>query len=93
MEASFKSRADPSQGGGAAGVHRQTLDGEHGSRTRPERVRGMKEEKKKRVEGIQKQKDEKNKKKKNDGKDEGGDGGGSEDKYDDDDGKEGWGRW
>jgi len=47
MEASFKSRADPSQGGGAAGVHRQTLDGEHGSGKRPERVRGVKEEKKK----------------------------------------------
>ena len=57
MKASFKSRADPSQGGGAAGVHRQTLDGEHGSGTRPERVRGMQEEEKKRVEGIQKQKD------------------------------------
>jgi hypothetical protein len=27
MEASFKSRADPSQGGGAAGVHRRPLTG------------------------------------------------------------------
>ena len=27
MEAGFRSRADLSQGGGAAGVHRQTLDG------------------------------------------------------------------
>jgi hypothetical protein len=50
MEASFKGRADPSQGGGAAGVHRQTLDGEHGSGKRPERVRGVKEEEKKREE-------------------------------------------
>lgn len=50
MEASFRSRADQSQGGGAAGVHRQTLDGEHGSGKRPERVRGVKEEEKKRVE-------------------------------------------
>ena len=50
MEASFKSRADQSQGGGAAGVHRQTLDGEHGSGKRPERVRGVKEEEKKREE-------------------------------------------
>jgi len=52
MQASCKVRADPSQGGGAAGVHRQTLDREYGSGKRPERVRGMKEEEKKCVEDV-----------------------------------------
>jgi hypothetical protein len=50
MEASLESRADPSQGGGAAGVHRQTLYGEHGSGKRAKKVRGMMEEEKKRLE-------------------------------------------
>jgi len=52
MKARFKSRADQSQGGGVAGVHGQTLDGEHGSGKRPERVRGMQEEEKKTTGGC-----------------------------------------
>lgn len=39
MEASLESRAKQSQGGGAAGVHRQTLDGKQGSEKIPESPR------------------------------------------------------
>ncbi len=89
MEASFKSRADQSQGGGTAGVHRRPLTGSTALGKGRKESEGCR---KRRKNGWRRRfKKEKNEKKQKDGKDEEGDSGEDEecddaDGHDDHDG-------